>query len=150
MAKNLVNGTNIIIEEGGDNINMNLSSSYTSNLNQSITDSFKNNNVYSTTETIIGKWIDDKPIYRKVYTGDLGEATISHGLTNFKIVKIYGIFFNPNSGNWFPLPSTRPTYPEYEVGIYVGSTYINLERGSGAQSSNMTFEIVLEYIKTTD
>lgn len=28
MAKNLVNGTNIIVEENGDNINMNLSSDY--------------------------------------------------------------------------------------------------------------------------
>lgn len=32
MAKNLVNGTNIVIEESGDNINMNLSSSYLSTL----------------------------------------------------------------------------------------------------------------------
>lgn len=45
---------------------MNLSSTYTNNLNQDMADSFKNNNVYSTTETVIGKWIDNKPIYRKV------------------------------------------------------------------------------------
>ena len=32
MAKNLVNGTNIVIEENGDNINLNLSSSYLSTL----------------------------------------------------------------------------------------------------------------------
>ena len=36
MAKNLVNGTNIIIEENGDNINMNLSSTYNTNLSTQI------------------------------------------------------------------------------------------------------------------
>ena len=49
MAKNLVNGTNIVIEESGDNINMNLSSTYNTNLQQKINDSFKENNIYSTT-----------------------------------------------------------------------------------------------------
>lgn len=67
MAKNLVNGTNIVIEESGDNISMNLSSAYTTNLQQEINDSFKENNIYSTTETVIGTWIDGKPLYRKAY-----------------------------------------------------------------------------------
>lgn len=81
MAKNLVNGTNIVIEESGDNISMDLSSSYNTNLQQEINDSFKENNAYSTTETVIGTWIDGKPIYRKVIpTGQISSAlkTVAH------------------------------------------------------------------------
>ena len=95
MAKNLVNGTNIIIEESGDNINMNLSSTYNTNLQQKINDSFKENNIYSTTETVVGTWMG-KPIYRKVI--DLGQLpnnsskTVETGLNSeeIRIVKISG------------------------------------------------------------
>ena len=77
MAKNLVNGTNIIIEESGDNINMNLSSTYNTNLQQKINGSFKENNTYSTEEQVIGTWIDGKPIYRKVIA--LGQFSDCYG-----------------------------------------------------------------------
>lgn len=106
-------------------------------------------NLYSTNEVKIGTW-GDKPLYRKVYSGDLSQSTIPHGLTDFSIKRIYGYFYNSNSNNYFPLPSTRPDYPAYEVGVYVSGTNINLERGSGAQLNTMTFEIVLEYTKTTN
>lgn len=42
MAKNLVNGTNIIIEENGDNINMNLSSDYNTALATQINTALQN------------------------------------------------------------------------------------------------------------
>lgn len=42
MAKNLVNGTNIIIEENGDNINMNLSSTYNTALATQINTALQN------------------------------------------------------------------------------------------------------------
>ena len=95
MAKNLVNGTNIVIEESGDNISMDLSSSYNTNLQQKINDSFKENNIYSTTETVVGTWMG-KPIYRKVI--DLGQLpnnsskTVETGLNSeeIRIVKISG------------------------------------------------------------
>lgn len=95
MAKNLVNGTNIVIEESGDNISMDLSSSYNTNLQQKINDSFKENNTYSTEEQVVGTWMG-KPIYRKVI--DLGQLpnnsskTVETGLNSeeIRIVKISG------------------------------------------------------------
>ena len=54
MAKNLVDGTNIVIEEDADNISLELSSTYTNNLQQIIDNSFHENNIYSTTETVVG------------------------------------------------------------------------------------------------
>ena len=91
MAKNLVNGTNIIIEESGDNINMNLSSAYTTNLQQEINDSFKENNIYSTTETVVGTWMG-KPLYRKVFTGTLptGSGENTFNFSGINIINFYG------------------------------------------------------------
>lgn len=108
-----------------------------------------NATTYSTDEIRIGTWMG-KPLYRKVYTGNLGDATIAHGLTNFKIARLYGNYYNSSPGNWFPIPSVRPTNPDYALGVYINSTSINFERGSGVQSSSMLVEIVLEYTKTTD
>ena len=105
---------------------------------------------YSTDEIVVGKWIDGKPLYRKVITGNLSMSEIQHGLSNFILRNCYGMFYNSNSGKYFPVPSTRPLYPEYEVGLIVTSTVVQLERAANVQQSYMTIEIVLEYTKTTD
>lgn len=42
MAKNLVNGTNVVIEESGDNISMNLSSTYNTTLSAQINTTLEN------------------------------------------------------------------------------------------------------------
>ena len=85
MAKNLVDGTNIIIEENADNINLNLSSTYNNALLQTIQTQIINNNVYESNETVIGTWTNGKPIYRKVFinqTSDNANLYINHNLTN--------------------------------------------------------------------
>ena len=49
------------------------------------------NDIYSTNETVIGTWIDGKPIYRKVVTLsttktiDMRGISISHGISNINI-----------------------------------------------------------------
>lgn len=104
---------------------------------------------YSTDEIVVGTYLG-KPLYRKVITGNLSMSEIQHGLSNFILRNCYGIFYNSNSGKYFPVPSTRPLYPEYEVGLIVTSTVVQLERAANVQQSYMTIEIVLEYTKTTD
>lgn len=106
-------------------------------------------NTYSTDEIVIGTYLG-KPLYRKVITGNLSMSEIQHGLSNFVLRNCYGMFYNSNSGKYFPVPSTRPFYHEYEIGLTVSSTAVNLERASNVQESYMTIEIVLEYTKTTD
>lgn len=97
------------------------------------------------------KWINGKTIYRKVITGNMSQDSVEHNISNIEtIVNLYGMFHNPNSGNNFPLPSTRPDYPDYAVGIFANNTTLRLERGSGSRSSTMPFEIVIEYTKTND
>ena len=56
-----------------------------------VPDAEKNFNKYSTTEEVIGTWIDGKPIYRKVVTLsttktiDMSGISISHGISNINI-----------------------------------------------------------------
>ena len=144
MAKNLVNGTNIIIEESGDNINMNLSSTYNTNLQQEINDSFKKNNIYSTTEEqVIGTWINGKPIYRKVVNmGNLlnnGGKSVKHGLSNFVITTMNGSATNG---------STYIGISGFNDEIYIDNT--NIIWTTRVNRSSYTAYVVLEYIKTTD
>ena len=148
MAKNLVNGTNIIIEESGDNINMNLSSTYNTNLQQKINDSFKENNIYSTTEEqVIGTWMG-KPIYRKVINlGQLPNTstkTVETGLNSeeIRIVKISGNA-STSTGN-------------YQAGLNDINTRLSLIP-DGKLSIRTTDDFspyygyaILEYTKTTD
>lgn len=152
MAKNLVNGTNIIIEEGGDNINMNLSSTYTNNLNQDISDSFKNNNVYSTTETVIGTWVNNKPIYRKVIRKDTATSAganpnISTGVTFSligEITELKVLGKQSNSNTWFVASSNLSGQEVF--GCYLSENNISIRNYWALEK----IICILEYTKTTD
>lgn len=156
MAKNLVNGTNVVIEENGDNINMNLSSTYNTNLQQEINDSFKENNIYSTTETVVGTWIDSKPIYRKVINYSVNTGATSYDIASLNIdipVKFYTI-----------IKRTSSDYIDYETPYYVsGSDYfrsfirvtqsnedMSIETRLAASYTTYRQYIILEYTKKTD
>lgn len=102
---------------------------------------------YSTDETKTNKvWIDGKPIYRKVITGNVSNGSIAHGLTNVDFVNAYG-YFIAGSGNFMPLPSLRVTYNNYSAGFYVNATNVMFDKGADVTG---TAYITLEYIKTTD
>lgn len=102
---------------------------------------------YSTDETKTNKvWIDGKPIYRKVITGNVSNGSIAHGLTNVDFVNAYG-YFIASSGNFMPLPSLRVNYNNYSAGFYVNATNVLFDKGADATG---TAYITLEYTKTTD
>lgn len=103
---------------------------------------------YSTNEIKTNKvWIDGKPLYRKVITGYLNDAPFNHGIENAVFHKVNGIYLT-TTGLTFPIPSTRPNYPEYQIGMWVSKTQVIFEKGNGI--GNYYTEIVLEYTKTTD
>lgn len=152
MAKNLVNGTNVVIEENGDNINMNLSSTYNTNLQQEINDSFKENNIYSTTETVIGTWVNNKPIYRKtVNTGALpsiGGKIIDHNISNIDYVtKIIGTTYRNTDNIFLPLP--HATYDNTAISCYCDKTSITIIVYTDRSAFQESY-VTLEYTKTTD
>lgn len=103
-----------------------------------------NATTYSTDETIIGIWMN-KPLYRKVFTGNVA-SPIEHGLTNVSFVNSYGYMMS-GGGAFVPLPSVRPTNAGYYIGYYVTNQYIVFDKAADA---NGVATITLEYTKTTD
>ena len=120
-------------------------------------------NTYSTNEQIIGKWIDGKPIYRKVIDlgvlPNAGTVNIPHNIDNLdRIISMRGMAKSPRQNLLLPFP--------YGVGkdgfnsdgtLKVNSVPINIYEQQGnivvytlSDRSNMTGYVILEYIKTTD
>lgn len=108
---------------------------------------------FSTTEKVIGTWINGKPLYRKVFdTGTLpnnNTKTVAHGISNLKnTIHVYGAAKNTSNGITFPLPfpSTQANAPIY---VYVDN--YNIIIGTATDRTVFTESyIVLEYTKTTD
>lgn len=108
------------------------------------------NDIYSTDEIVIGKWLG-KPLYRKVYdVGTLPDSTtklINSGLSNINIVKIYGTA-TEEIGTYIPLPYVTLT-DIYQISlVYNSSNQISIT--TGTNRSQFTGFVVLEYTKTTD
>jgi hypothetical protein len=110
------------------------------------------NNSYSTTEHATGKkWIDGKPIYRKVIAfGALPNSTaksINHNISNIDfIVKVVGV--TTNGSYYFEIP--RAGIPNTNsVDLYTTKTKITIETSIDYSAYTATY-IILEYTKTTD
>lgn len=95
-------------------------------------------NEYSTTETIVGKWIDGKPIYRKCYTSLAQITSAYQNLTTVGDIDkiISGDFVNPNS--------RHVTCIQYMI----QNGYVVVSH-TGSESQVVDY-IWLEYTKTTD
>lgn len=135
----------------------------------------KNFSEFSTTETRVGTWINGKPLYRKVYTGTVNtytdqnlRRTISSalsGASNYIILRsggmVRGIHDN-NTYNEVPLHFGW-ALPNPPYGYQAQATLIKSltseyqlqfvsrnDAGAGNVFVGMTYEIWVEYIKTTD
>ena len=120
-------------------------------------------NTYSTNEMVIGKWVDGKPLYRKVI--DLGvlpnasTINIPHNIDNLdRIISMRGMAKSPNQNLLLPFPySTGNDGFNSDGTVKVNSVPINIYEQQGnivvytlSDRSNMTGYVILEYIKTTD
>lgn len=127
---------------------------------------FKNQNVYSTEETVVGAWIDGKPLYRRVCTGSFAlSSNTERGVytlvgtsqaSTWSLKKAYGVL-NTASGQTHTVPSFDNTmsddgYPaSYNRHVTVNhntSVYMTVREWSNCLTG--TYEIILEYTKTTD
>ena len=175
MAKYLIDSTDIEIEEvsGTENLKFNLASGNSteqlignlSNLNTTsksnvvnaineVNQNQINSNTYSTTETVIGKWIDKKPIYRKVInTGALPNATtndIPHYINNIdKIKNIRGYAFRSSDNFTIPLPFSSPDNIIYSVSLGVLGNNIRISTATDRTAFAESY-VILEYTKTTN
>ena len=107
---------------------------------------------YSTTEKIVGKWINGKPIYRKVL--NIGTVTsqksyITHNIANLgKLVNLYGTY-NRNDNAQQTMPGN---YTNWETYLYdVTSTEISIYFSNNQWNKNpYDIVVIMEYTKTTD
>ena len=107
---------------------------------------------YSTTEQVIGTWIDGKPIYRKcLNTGTLpnnNTMSVNHGISDFAFAtNIYGYVIDTSDNTRIPLPYPATTATS-SIGIWVSDTAVRIN--TGKDRTNCSGVIVLEYTKTTD
>ena len=113
---------------------------------------------YSTSEVKTNKvWIDGKPIYRTVITGNtdatLTEFNVTHNIANIEwVTSVGGGIFNDTAaeGNdLVPFGFYNPrTDVVYYLSVLVGQVTFRLRYC--ASYRNMPYKAVLEYTKTTD
>jgi hypothetical protein len=108
---------------------------------------------YSTNEQIIGRWVDGKPLYRKVKVitpsvyntdiGGVGESNID------KVVSAKGMAYRPSSGYYNTIPCT---YTNWEIYLYDITAHYGRLLFSTNQWNAGVGECILifEYTKTTD
>lgn len=119
--------------------------------NSAITNYVNGLNTYSTTETVIGTWVNSngtkQPLYRKVITTNMpstASSWVSVGTlpTNIKITKLQGTL-----GGYFPIP------------IYINESYYVALQYNAAEGKLLAItngylgvaaEITVEYIKPAD
>lgn len=140
MAVNLISSNDISITQTGSDIQLD----FTSN-------AVANKNVYSTSETRIGTWIDGKPLYREVFniTNPAETNTDYIDLTSYNmnvVAHLYG-FYKTGAGT-FGIPFTDSDN-NYSVMFVSGSK--KLRGRFGTNAPNVTeVKVVIEYTKTTD
>ena len=112
-------------------------------------------NSYSTAEVKTGgKWIDGKPIYRKVVDfGALPNATIKgvsfDNINADTFVKIEGIAMN-NSGSAVTIPFADTSAATQSIAIFINSSSVSISTGATNRSDYTKCYITIEYTKTTD
>lgn len=120
----------------------------TANDMNQIKNAINNATTYSATETIIGTWVDRKPVYRKVVSSNGvngNNVAIAHGITSLKRITYFNATASNDNGTSYPMNNT--SYP-LEV-VSIDSTNINMNISTGF-GYGWTIYYILEYTKTTD
>ena len=106
--------------------------------------------VYSTDEMIIGRWIDGKPLYRKVIQGNITSKDQSLFVVNENVktmISIYG-YDSPDGIYYFPFNYTQNG--STQRAIFYKKDTDTIEFRSNSYNSGEVFVVILEYTKTTD
>lgn len=110
-----------------------------------------NSDSYSTDEIKTNKrWIDNKPIYRKVITmQNQAVAQVSIGsISNLdSIVSLNGMLISSTLKN---VMGSHNDDSNYASRLYMYGNEIFYQQSSGWQSTSYTIQVIVEYTKTTD
>lgn len=116
---------------------------------QADTQELNGRDTFSTTEKVIGKWVDGKPIYRKVLEVSLTSEhstnySVAHGISNLgTFTRIDGILIR-TAGSYIPINSYSAT--SYRISVVATEAYLNIQNVGYVG----TAKYVLEYTKSTD
>ena len=114
---------------------------------------FSDETDFSTSEKIIGTWLDGSYIYQKtISTGQLpntGSTSTAHNISNLKyIVDYFGVAKRSTDNTFISLVFTNPDAVASQVALTVNST--NIVISTGMDRSNFTESYVtIRYIKTS-
>lgn len=108
---------------------------------------------YSTTEQVVGTWIDGKPLYQKTINfGALPNATsksVNHNILSMDyIVSASGIAYNENN-SYFPIPFVNDQSYDSQLLLMLSKTEITI-RTSVNRTTYTKCYITIQYTKTTD
>lgn len=97
------------------------------------------------------KWIDNKPIYRKVVNfGVLPNAstkTVNHGISNLDtVVNFYGSIINVTTGDCLSLNVPSPSGAQYDILTTVTNTQVKIN--CSIDRSHQNAIVVIEYTKS--
>ena len=118
------------------------------------------NQIYSTDEQVIGKWIDGKPRYRKTmqFSGlHSGENNIAHGIADADIIMVDKDHSFAATGTYSELwqlgntNSSASNFSQFSVSlVWTTNSMFDVYIGSGLVSRLPKLVITFEYTKTTD
>ena len=109
---------------------------------------------YSTDEIVVGRWLDNKKIYKKTYIFEnlsTGLTTKVINLTNMEtLVRVYGSWYDPTT-IWQPIPCVTPDFPsDFGIGINnIRENNVDFNIGTRRSTTNKIY-LTFEYTKTTD
>ena len=117
-------------------------------------DELTNAFIYSTNESVVGTWIDDKPIYRQVFTQSNTNNISNVATNNDMIIKMECLIRRSNTNAWRKLPwlfVSSNTYgsANWAGGFYFNNNTINFQLGSDLGTIDKLI-FIIEYTKTTD
>ena len=96
-----------------------------------------------TSDRLVGKWIDDKPLYRRVVTfySNTASTTVPHNIPNVDHIHILYFFADASDGS-------AMSFINHITWVGVNKTNIRID------TSGWTFgtyiRLIVEYTKTTD
>ena len=112
---------------------------------------------FSTSETVIGTWIDGKPLYRKVVAVDFPTNTTPiinypHGISNISyVVSVNLIWWDIEDARWYNnFKDTTGTYIQIDG---ISNTQVRIKSVGTAVNWNYRTAgkyAIVEYTKTTD
>lgn len=108
---------------------------------------------YSTTEQVIGEWVDGKPLYQKSFvqtSGSLSDhISVNHNISNLKVV-VYALAMLRKNDNTLQMPMTvdqdgiELNITNTKLELWINNDFLNVLGTSGK------YIVHLQYTKTTD